>query len=222
MNKIKVIIVDDHDIVRDGIKALLSTFDDIEVVNEFSNGDEIVRFFQEQPGFEVDVILMDVNMPYNGIDTTQKLIECNEKLKILALTMHVEEMYIKKMLKNGAMGYVLKTCSRDELYEAIKSLHQGQPYFSKEASQMLMNQFMKNQKPKTSSLVTLDDLTKREKEILKLIALEHTNQEIAEKLFISPRTVDNHRRNLLQKLGVKNTAGLTRFAINSGLLDEDK
>jgi DNA-binding NarL/FixJ family response regulator len=222
MNKIKVIIVDDHDIVRDGLKALLSTFEDIEIEREFSNGEDIVHFFEAHPGFETDVILMDINMPYNGMDATKKLVELNGNIKILALTMHIEEMYIKKMLKNGAMGYILKTCNREELYEAIKTISQGQPYFSKEASQMLMSQFMRTQKPKTSSLVTLDDLTKREKEILKLIALEHTNQEIAEKLFISPRTVDTHRRNLLQKLGVKNTAGLTRFAINSGLLDEDK
>lgn len=216
---IKVLLVDDHKIIRDGIKAMLSDAENIEIVGECEDGSLVVPFLDKN---EVDIIFMDVSMPkQNGIETTKQVIEKYPKAKVIALTMHNQESYITKMLKVGAVGYVLKNTGCDDLLSAIKSVNEGQSYFSSDVSEIMMSKFMK--KPTDNyvnpDMISTEDLTTREKEIIKLISDELTNNEIAEKLFISPRTVDTHRRNLLQKLGVKNTAGLVKFAMNNNLLD---
>ena len=216
---IKVLLVDDHSIIRDGIKAMLYGDDKIHFVGECSDGSEVVDFLSKN---DVDIVLMDINMPkMNGIDATKLVMDKFPGSKIIALTMHNEEGYITKILKAGAVGYVLKNTGKDELIEAIEQVYEGGTYFGSEVAEIMMARYLKNgSKPKSSSsLVNVDDLTKREIEILKLITEEFTNIEIGEKLFISPRTVDTHRRNLLQKLGVKNTAGLVKFAIQNGIAD---
>lgn len=216
---INVLLVDDHKIIRDGIKALLATTDSINIVGECDDGVQVLPFLRDH---EVDVVLMDINMPkLNGIETTALVTEKYPKVKVLALTMHNEEGYISKILKTGAMGYILKNTGKPELVNAIEKVHESSSYFSDEVASIMMNKYMKNTKPKTTpiGMVSVTDLTKREIEILALIANELTNIEIGEKLFISPRTVDTHRRNLLQKLGVKNTAGLVKFAIHNGIVE---
>jgi len=216
---IRLLLVDDHKIIRDGIRSLLSSNKEIEIVGECEDGDEVEAFLNAN---EVDVILMDINMKrMNGIDATEYILKKFPDKKVLALSMHNEEVYIAKILKAGALGYILKNTGKEELIEAINKVFDQENYFSKEVSDIMMSKYMKTQKKSATSksLITLDELTKREIEILKLIATEMTNTEIGEKLFISSRTVDTHRRNLLQKLQVKNTAGLVRFALENSLTD---
>lgn len=216
---ITLLLVDDHKIIRDGLKALLSGEEDLEIVGECSDGEEVLEFVDKE---QVDVILMDINMPkMNGIEATRIVVEAYPDVKVIALTMHNEDSYISKILKAGASGYVLKNTGREGLVNAIFKVHTEGNYFTEEVASIMMHKYMKKntQTKPTNILVSLEDLTKREIEILRMIAEEKTNNEIAKELFISPRTVDTHRRNLLQKLAVKNTAGLVKFAIQNGLAD---
>lgn len=216
---IRIVLVDDHEIIRDGLKALLYSDSRLKIVGECSDGDEVVGFLNETPA---DVVLMDINMPrMNGIQATEAVVGAFPDTNVIALTMHNEDSYIQKVLKAGASGYVLKNSGQEGLVNAIVKVHEEGTFFTQEVASIMMSKYLKKngQKPQTNVLVSLDDLTKREMEILRLIAEELTNNEIAKKLFISPRTVDTHRRNLLQKLQVKNTAGLVKFAISSGLCE---
>ncbi len=216
---IKLLIVDDHKIIRDGIKAMLSETDSVEIVGECENGKEVVPFLKSN---KVDIIFMDINMPeQNGIETTKEVIENFPSAKIIALTMHNQESYITKMLKVGAVGYVLKNTGFDEILDAITTVNSGHSYFSGDVSEIMMSKYMKTSSANdyiNPGMSSTEDLTSREQEIIILISNELTNNEIAEELHISPRTVDTHRRNLLQKLGVKNTAGLVKFAVKNNML----
>ncbi|OFX52081.1 MAG: hypothetical protein A2046_06045 [Bacteroidetes bacterium GWA2_30_7] len=215
---IKVLIVEDHKILRDGLKAALSGNKEIKVIGECEDGNQVMDFLEKNP---IDVILMDIKMPImNGIDATQQVIEKYPNMKILVLSMHNEEAYITKIFKAGASGYILKNTSISEMIDGIKKVHSGEIFYSLEVANIMVSKYMnKTIKAKSKNFtVTIDDLTKREREIIKLISNEFTNQEIADKLFISARTVDTHRRNLLQKLGVKNTAGLVKFAMVNEML----
>jgi len=213
---IKILLADDHKIVRDGIKALLSDVKGIEFLFEASTGREVIEILEKE---SVDIVIMDIEMPeLDGIQTTKYLTENFVNVNVLALTMHEDESHIIKMLQVGAMGYILKSTGKKELSEAIKTVASGESYIAKEASEIIMRRFMKKKAlSKKRSFQVI--LTKREKEVLKLIAEELTNIEIGEKLFISTRTVDTHRRNLLQKIGVKNTAGLVKYAIQIDIID---
>lgn len=215
---IKVLLVEDHKILRDGLKAALSGNKEIKVIGECEDGNQVLEFLEKN---DIDVILMDIKMPImNGIDTTQLVIEKYPTVKIIALSMYNEEAYIMKIFKAGASGYVLKNTSISEMIDGIKKVYAGEIFYSLEVANIMVSKYMnKTIKAKTKNTsITIDDLTKREKEIIKLISNEYTNQEIADKLFISARTVDTHRRNLLQKLGVKNTAGLVKFAMQNEML----
>lgn len=210
---IKVLLVEDHKILRDGLKAALSGNKEIKVIGECEDGNQVMGFLEKN---EIDVILMDIKMPImNGIDTTQLVVEKYPNIKVLALSMYNEEAYIMKIFKAGASGYILKNTSIAEMLDGIKKVFAGEIFYSLEVANIMVSKYMnKTIKAKSKNTsITIDDLTKREKEIIKLISNEFTNQEIADKLFISARTVDTHRRNLLQKLGVKNTAGLVKFAM---------
>ncbi|MDA9563817.1 response regulator transcription factor [Flavobacteriales bacterium] len=216
---INILLVDDHKIIRDGIRAMLDFIDTFNIVGECESGHEVIPFITQN---EVDIIIMDINMPdMNGIEVTELVISKFPAAKIIALTMHDQESYITKILKAGAMGYVLKNAGQDVLGEAINSVYAGKTYFSAGVSEIMMSKYLKNPSKKfvSNSMTSIDDLTSREKEIIALIADELTNNEIADKLFISARTVDTHRRNLLQKLGVKNTAGLVKFALQNNLAE---
>jgi len=214
MEKLTVVLADDHKIFRDGIKSLLSKEKNIVVVGEASCGNEaIIETVKHKP----HVVIMDIDMGTpNGIETTQILQEKCPDSKVLILSMLGLHEYIIKALEAGAVGYILKNAGKEELLTAIQSVANGDSYFSKEVSSVLIAH-LKN--PKTIKTQKTDiPLSPREIEVLKLIAQEHSNTEIANKLFISVRTVDTHKRNLLEKLGVRNSVGLTKFAISKGLV----
>jgi len=216
MEKIKVFIVDDHSMIREGIKSCLVEEKDMEVVGEAESGEIALSMIgSELP----DLVIMDINMGgMSGIETTEKLIKKFKDIKILGLTMYEDSHHIINMMQAGAMGYILKDSDLQEIVDAIRTIHSGESYFSNDVSSTLMHQFMKSKEEEKILQSVELELTPREIEILKLIAEEFTNQEIAEKLFISQRTVDTHRRNLIQKLNAKNTAGLVRYAIKHKLI----
>lgn len=212
MEKIKILIADDHRIVRDGIKSLLQDEKDMVVIAEAENGKQAIEILEKQ---KADVALMDIQMEVmNGIEATQMIKEKFPQTKVLALSMFSDYGFISKMLKAGATGYILKNADKTEITEAIRKVAKGENYFSFEVSEKILDR-AKGKKEESSSM--LIQLTDREKEILKLIAEGLINKEIADKLFLSPLTVDTHRKNLLRKLNVKNTAGLVRYAVENGL-----
>lgn len=218
MNKIRVMVVDDHDIVRYGICSVLKSSPDIEVVGEASNGVQAVDQFND---LMPDVVLLDISMPeMNGIETTRTIVKHHSNARILILTMHLNEEYLNQVLSAGASGYILKNTEIGEMLNAIRTVAQGRQIFSAPISTLMTEKYVRsaqyNQDSKDSENPSL---TKRETEILQKIADGKTSQEIAELLFISPRTVDTHRANLIQKLGVKNSAGLVRYAIENQLVE---
>ena len=216
MGTVKILIVDDHKIVRDGIKSMLASNPEIQILGEASNGKEAVEFIDSST-IETDLVLMDINMPeMNGIEATTQIKQNSSGTKVLALTMLNEQQHIRKMIEVGASGYILKSSSKEELVEAIKKIHRGSHHFSEEAAQAILQDLVNPELTKKASDIHIQ-ITDREKDVLQLIVEEYTNQEIADKLFISVRTVDAHRRNLLQKIGAKNTAGLVRYAIEKNL-----
>lgn len=222
MEKINVIVADDHDIVRFGICSVLNSVEDIEVIGEASDGDEAIALYMEK---KPDVALIDITMPgKNGIETTTEIIKRDPDAKILILTMHINEEYLNQAIKAGSLGYLLKNCEKEELYNGVRSVARGKKVFSSSVSKLITESYfskIKDNRPLTvpSASASSQDvkLTKREREILGLIADGMTSQEIAANLFISPRTVETHRANLLQKLDIKNTAGLVRYAIENGI-----
>lgn len=218
MNSINILIVDDHQMIREGIRASLSDTSDIRIVDEAASGEEALEKLKSHSS--VTVVVMDISLGdgQDSVAITQKLLKLFPYLKILVLTMHDEEVHITTMLKTGASGYLLKDTGMDELVTAIRTVANGDTYFCKRVANTMMEKFMQKKKSVKTGKIPPEQLTKREREILQLIAEEYTNQEIAEKLFISHRTVDTHRRNLILKLNVKNTAGLVRYAIKYELV----
>lgn len=212
---INVLIIDDHRIVLDGIKLLLEDINDISVVGEASTlAQARVVIAQNNP----DVILQDISLKRgeNGIDFTKEVRKKHPDIKVIALTMHNEQSLIKQMIKNGASGYVLKDVGKQELVDAIRKVYSGSSYYSFSVQETIMSSLNgTTQRP----MHLYPKLSKREKEILKLILEEHTTQEIADKLFLSAGTVETHRRNMLNKMGVRNTAGLVRICMEHDLLD---
>jgi len=194
---------------RDGIKAMLEPEENIEVIGESDIADVILSDCER---LQPDLVLMDISMQdTDGIEITKRLKSKNNTVKVLAVSMHNESHYVKSMLDNGASGYILKSAGRNEMISAIKTVHGGATFLSSAVSLSLLKGL--NQTEENSAHVKL---TPREIEVLKLIASGYTNHEIADTLYISSRTVDTHRRNLLEKLGLKNSAGLARFAIKNG------
>ncbi len=214
IKNIKVLIADDHKLVREGIKGYLEDDPSIVVVADASNGEEALEVLAEM---EVDVAILDINMPkLDGIKTAGIIKETNPSVKVMALTMLDETQHIRQMLRAGATGYLLKSCSRSELLMAIRAVHAGDTYFSPEVTQAVMSAMTGNIKENTSKFSPVI-LTKREREVLNFITLQHSNQEIANELFISVRTVEAHKRNLIEKTGSKNVVGLVLYAIENGL-----
>tara|TARA_R110002049_G_scaffold6548_2_gene41093 strand:+ start:7768 stop:8412 length:645 start_codon:yes stop_codon:yes gene_type:complete len=206
---IQVFIIDDHKMVIEGMQLLLQHENDIKVIGTALSGEEGLEAVANT---DVDVILLDINMPgINGIDTCKELLKIKPQLKIIAISMHKESSLIKLMLSSGAKGYVLKNAGQDEVIEAIKTVYDGKMYLDATVNDIVVNSVASNSNNKLNS--PFPSLSRREKEVLKLILDEHTTQEIAEKLFISFGTVETHRRNMLIKTGVRNTAGLVRTAL---------
>lgn len=217
MVNVKIALADDHKIVRDGIKTMLESQPEIEVVAEASNGNEILEKLDDT---SVDLVVMDISMPEkDGIQATKEIKEQYPNVKVLALTMSNDDLHIRQMIQAGASGYIMKSAGRKDLKDAIETIMSGKHYFSDEATQSIMMDLVKG-KGKSTTMDAVH-ITDRELEILELIVQEYTNQEIAEKLFISSRTVDAHRRNLLQKTGARNTAGLVKYAFQHNLISSD-
>jgi DNA-binding NarL/FixJ family response regulator len=211
---IRLLVADDHQVLKDGIKAMLKENDEIEIMGEAGNGLEVLEILDKHPA---DVVLLDINMPVlDGIETCRKIKDLHPTIKVLALTMYDEGNLIAKMVKNGAMGYILKNTGKDKLIEAIKTIHEGRTYFSARVKDALITSMVTEKNTNSSSF--MPSLTRREKEIIELIVNEYTTHEIADKLFISEKTVETHRKNLLQKLNARNTAGMVRIAIEKGLV----
>lgn len=207
-------IADDHPLMIEGIKNTLSDSPEVQIVAEARNGYEVLNHLDA--GIEVDVVLMDINMPkLDGLDCTKKVTKLYPEIKVIALSQYDEKRFVKRMIKNGASGYLLKDSSRDDLIEAIQAVFGGENYFSSQLSVRLVNQELKLEN--TSSL--FPKLTQRELGILNLICKEYSTQNIADELFISFHTVESHRANLMHKSGTKNTAGLVRWAVENDMID---
>jgi two-component system, NarL family, response regulator NreC len=217
MDKIKVLLADDHKIFRDGVRSLLESEKDMEVVGDAANGQEVLEKIKD---LDIDVLVLDIDIGKpNGIEITEMVSKNHPDVKILILSMMGLHDFVIQALEKGAIGFLLKNTGKDEVLTAIRSVSKGDSYFSREVSAILIEQL---HKPASSRIKKTDiPISPREIEVLKLISQEFSNPEIAEKLFISIRTVDTHRRNLLEKLGAKNTAGLVKFAIQKGLVDEE-
>ncbi|MCA9741276.1 MAG: response regulator transcription factor [Deferribacteres bacterium] len=216
--KIKILLADDHPIVRNGISASLQSIDQFEIVGEAENGLKAVEMTTD---LRPDVVIVDISMPEMcGISATKVIREKNPKTKVLVLTMHDEEQYMVQMLAAGANGYLAKNSSKDELVSAIHAICSNDVFYSPLISEDIIQRYidaLESQQDEEDDI----PLTNREKEILELISESLTTKEISAKLFISHRTVDTHRTNLMRKLNIRNTAGLVRFAIQKGLVQLD-
>lgn len=211
---IKVFIVDDHKMVIEGLMLLLQNHQEINVVGFALSGEDAIEQIKV---IRPDVILMDINMPgLNGIETTKRLLSIDPNAKIIAISMHKEASLIKLMLSHGAKGYVLKNAGQDEVIEAITSIYAGKRYFDETVNEIIIDSVTNQSNEKENQVIP--KLSRREKEVLRLIMDECTTQEIAEKLFISFGTVETHRRNMLIKTGARNTVGLVKMALDFDLL----
>jgi len=209
---ISVLIVDDHRLMRDGLKSYLQQCDEFSDIYETGSGLEAIHMVENS---QPDVILMDVNLPdINGMEATRQIIENAPGTKVLALTMHTDKEYVMGMMKAGALGFLTKTCSANELCHAVKKVYSNKVYICEDVLEIVLETAVNSPGEQNSCF---PELTKRESQVLKLIADGNTNAEISKILCISPRTVEKHRNNLMNKLGMKTVAQLTKYAIKSGL-----
>jgi DNA-binding NarL/FixJ family response regulator len=214
---INVLIADDHTMFVDGIESLLQNEDDIKVVGRCYDGKCVIDFLKTE---KADIILLDVNLPdMSGIEVCKHVNEKYPSVHVIAISMFNEESYVSEILNNGAKGYILKNTGREELLKAINTVTTGQSYFSKDVTETIMKGLMNRRKASSKVNQEIPKISRREKEVLKLIVEEFTTQEIADKLFISLKTVESHRSNLLAKLNARNSAGLVRISIENNLLD---
>ncbi len=219
MSKIKVLLVDDHQIVRDGIFALLIKEHDIEIVGEASNGDEL---FDKLKFIKPDIIILDISLPkMSGIEIAGILTKDFPQIRIIVFSSYTDEETIFKSIRAGAKGFLPKDSMREDLVDAIKKVHQGFEYLSDKIPNTILMDYIKkagSQEEKFNNS-KLSSVTKREREILKLIAEGMSYKEIGTELFISVRTVETHKNNILQKLELKSTIDLVKFAIKNDLID---
>jgi two-component system response regulator NreC len=219
MSNIRVLIVDDHGIVRAGIKSLLETQPDIEVVAEASEGREALEKVRQ---LRPDVVLMDIAMPgMNGLEATREIKREMPESSVLALTMQDNEEYFFPMLSAGASGYVLKEASSEELLTAVRAVYEGGAFLSPAVARAVLEDYLQGVAT-GSEKDSYSFLSDREKEVLKLAAEGKTNREMAEALFLSTKTIEKHRATMMHKLGLANRSELVRYAIKKGLIDLDE
>ncbi len=213
MTRIKVLLVDDHAILRAGLRSLLETYDDIEVVGEASNGEEAIQKVRE---LKPDVIVMDVMMPrMNGLVATRYILEENPNARVLMLTQYGNKEYVLPLLEAGAGGYVLKQAADTDFVRGIRAVYEGNSYLYPPIAKLVLEALMAGEDPSDPER----RLTPREREVLILVAQGYTNSEIAEILHISPKTVDVHRTRMMNKLDLHNVAEIVRYAIRRELID---
>ena len=214
MQRINVLLADDHTIVREGIRSLLEARKEIKVVGEASTGKEAVEKAGE---IRPDIVIMDISMPIlNGLEATRQIRRLYPECKVLVLTMHENRESVRQILKAGAIGYVIKKSAAGQLFNAIDAVNRGEAFFSPTISKMLLEDYLEE----TDSPDEI--LSSRETEVLQLVAEGHTNKEIADLLFISVKTVEGHKDNIKKKLCIYDQAGLIKYAIGKGMIHLDK
>lgn len=218
MFKIKVGLVDDHQLVRDGIHSPIEGADNIEVIAEACSARGMLELLKK---CEPDILLVDISLPeISGIDLTRIITSEYPKIRVIMLSMHTGQEFIFNSLKNGAKGYLHKSISRDELIEAIKEVYNGNEYFSKEVSGIILKNYLRQIKnPESLDNNSEQKLTPRESEILQMVAQGYSNQLIADKLYISVRTVESHKNHIMQKLELTTTVDLVKYALKNKLID---
>ena len=216
MDKIKLLIADDHQIILDGLKVLLDQVDQFEIVGMATTGEEVLRKVQETE--ELDIVILDINMPEkDGIEVTTEIKSSYPEIKILIVTMYNRQEFVKSLMEIGVDGYILKNAGRDELVRAIHSLNKGEPFYSKEITKTVIMSYQKQRVFDNTMDIQISD---REKDIIRLISDGLSTQEIGEKLFLSTHTINTHRKNILSKLNVKNSAGVIRYGIQTGIVKD--
>ena len=210
---IRILLADDHQIMRDGLRAILASEESFEIVGEAENGREAAALART---LVPDVIIMDIGMPdLNGVEATRQIKADNPGVKVIALSMYADRGYVLGILEAGASGYVLKTGAYDEVHRAVKAVAQGKKYLSPDITQMVVDAQVRAPSQRGPSAQT--SLGPREREIVQLLAEGHTSPEIAKRLHISTRTVETHRRNIMKKLDLHSVADITKYAIREGL-----
>lgn len=219
MSKLKILLCDDHQLIRDGIKALLCTQDNFEVIGEADNGKDAIRLALS---LNPDIILMDIQMPEcNGLEAVSQIINQQPHIKILILTVSEDREDLFEAVKRGAKGYLLKNLNMEELFQSILSVHRGETPFSPGLSEQVLSEFSKMAQKSTNNIAyRKEELTKREREILQYIAYGYTNQDVANKLYISPYTVKKHIKNINEKLQVHNRTHAVAYAIQRGWIQK--
>ncbi len=216
MSKIKIAIADDYKIYRDGLKVGLSADENLDVIMEADNGEELLKGLETNTP---DVIIMDLKMPLmDGMEATKAVRKKYPTIKVLVVTMYDDDKFIIHMMENGANGYLLKNAEPDEIRKSIYAVHENGYYFNDVVNKALLKKLVlkNNLKPSFNQNV---ELTEREMEVLKLICEEKTAAEIAKEIFLSPRSVEGIRQRLIEKVGVRNTAGLVMFAVKNSMVD---
>jgi DNA-binding NarL/FixJ family response regulator len=220
-NETKILVVDDHTMLRDAITTMLNQIEGITVVGGLSSGEEAVNSFKS---FSPDIILMDIIMGtgMTGLEATRWIKEQDPTMKIIIISSEIKKEFVSTGIKCGIDGYLPKDTDKATLIEAIRAVSQGQKFFNKAITNLIFEDFYKSEKegPKRGRKVMLE-LTKREHEVLELVATGKSNQEVADDLFISIKTVETHKTNILEKLGLKNTAELVRYAIKNNIISLD-
>ncbi len=218
MSKISVLLVEDHHVVRKGISYLLSLEEDIDIAGEAEDGNEGIKMAKE---LCPDVVILDITMPnLNGIDAVRRIKRSVPNTKVIILTMHTREQYIRQALREGASGYLLKESTHKELVNAIKTVHKGDVALSPSISKFVFNEYVKQSDPKQEA-DSFELLTDRERQVLRLVAEGKTNKDIAKCLKISKSTVNIHRTNVMQKLDIHDTVGLVKYSIEKGVIVVD-
>ena len=216
MSKIKIAIADDYKIYRDGLKVGLSADENMEIIAEADNGEDLMKVLETN---SPDVILMDLKMPImDGMEATKHVRKKYPDIKVLVVSMYEDDKFIIHLMENGANGYLLKNAEPDEIKKAIYAVHENGYYFNDVVNKALLKKLVlkNNLKPSFNQNI---DLTEREQEVLKMICEEKTAAEIAKEIFLSPRSVEGIRQRLIEKIGVRNTAGLVMFAVKNGIAD---
>jgi len=211
----KILIADDHGIVRTGLRLLLEKIPDMQVVGEATDGRQAVRLAKE---LQADVIILDIGMPLlNGLDAVAQIVRENERARVIMLSMHADESYILRALDAGAKGYLLKDKADDDIERAIRSVASGRPFFSPSIAEALLEDYVRLLRDRKLH-DSFDLLTEREREVLQLLAEGKSNKEAAAVLNLSPYTVETHRTNLMQKLNLHNTAEIVLYAVRKGIV----
>ncbi len=210
---IRILLADDHKITRQGLRSLLDENDDMEVLAEAENGRDAIELARK---LNPDVIIMDVSMPdLNGVEATRQIIQDNHDVRVIALSMHSDTLFVSEMLKSGASGYLLKDCAFQELEQAIRTVTDGKAYLSPSISGVVVEDYL--HRLSKTDMSTSEVLTDREREVLQLIAEGQSTKQVALKLHISAKTVETHRRQIMNKLDMHTVAELTKYAIRKGL-----